>query len=139
MRSAEVDAAGRAVEVGGAEHHEQRFAVALELRAHVGARGVLDGEVVEPELPLDLGEQRGVGLVEADPHEAIGQLERFADVGDGDLADATAARVRHAVDDGAHARPSGASGARRASARYAMGPVSAATTPAIVLVHPAVT
>src|SRR4030095_6509795 len=133
MRLPVVDLAGRRIDVSGAQHEEDRVAVSLELRPLVGASGVLDREVVERELLLDLGEHLFVGLVEADPDEPTGLLEHLADVGDRDLADAQAVRVRHALDQPLHARPSSTSMVRRPSTRYASGPVSAAAPRAIAL------
>src|SRR4030095_15832721 len=106
-----------ASEVGGAQHDEERFAVALELGPLVRAGGVLDREVVERELLLDLGEQLRVRLVEPDPDEPVRLLEDLADVLDRDLADPQASRVRRTIDHALHARASPASVARLANRR----------------------
>ena len=55
-------------ELGGAGDDEQRVAVVLDLRAGVGVLGVLDGEVVQPELALDPVQQLAARLDEPDPH-----------------------------------------------------------------------
>ena len=61
------------VEVGrGAEHDEQRVAVALELRPLVRDDRVLDGELVQPELLGDRHELGGGRPEQADPgHRAL--------------------------------------------------------------------
>ena len=68
---------------GGAEHDEQGVVEAFELGALVCGDGVLDGEVVEPEL-FGEGVDLGVGgPVEADPGDAAGVLVELRDrVGD---------------------------------------------------------
>jgi len=56
---------------------------------------------VQPELLLDLAEQRGVGLVQADPDEAVGVLDHdVADLIDRDVRQLAAVRVRDGVHDG---------------------------------------
>ena len=115
VRLAELDRAGRAIEMGRTQDGEERVAVALELRPLVGTRGVLDREVVERELPLHFRQDLGIGLVQADPDEAAGLLEDLADIGDRDLAQAEAAGVGDAVDDSLHAGPSPAAGAPTAN------------------------
>ncbi len=83
----------------GAQHHEQRIAVFLDLRPLVGAVSVLDGEVVEAELLLDLPQQILVRLVEADPDELALEAQDLADILEIDGAHALAVGIRHAVDD----------------------------------------
>ena len=57
----------------GAGDDEERVPVLLELGAGVRVLGVLDGEVVQPELPLDPQEQLAVGLEQPDPdHVPLG-------------------------------------------------------------------
>ncbi len=87
------------VRLGGAERDEERVAVALQLGPLVGQVGVLDGQVVQPELGLHLLEQRLVGLVEADPDEAVVLLEDLADVLERDVRHAATLRVGGARDD----------------------------------------
>jgi len=82
-----------------AQHDEQRLPVLLDLRALVGAMRVLDGQIVEPELRLYLPQELFVRLVQTNPDEAVGLLQNLAGLLERDLADTTAARVRHAVDD----------------------------------------
>ena len=50
-----------------AQHHEEGIAVALQLRALMGEDGILDRELVQPELLGDAGELILVGPVETDP------------------------------------------------------------------------
>jgi hypothetical protein len=95
----EGDPAVLAVGLGGAERDEEGIAVALELGPLVREVGVLDGQVVQPELRLDLLEQRLVRLVETDPHEAVLMLEDLGDVGQGQLAETAALGVGRAGDD----------------------------------------
>ena len=96
---AEVD--GAVQTAGGAQHDEDPGAVVLELRPLVGDQRILDGQVVQPELLLDLAEQRGVGLVQADPDEAVGVLDHdVADLIDRDVRQLAAVRVRDGVHDG---------------------------------------
>jgi hypothetical protein len=61
--------------------------------------GVLDGEVVEPELLLDLAQQLLARLVQADPDELALDLQDLADVRDRDVGHLAAVGVRGAVDD----------------------------------------
>ena len=93
------------VRLRGAERDEERVAVALELGPLVGQVGVLDGEVVQPELGLHLLEERLVGLVEADPDEAVVLLEDLADVLERDIRHPAALRVGGARDDLARVVP----------------------------------
>ena len=61
------------VEVAGRpQDHEQRVAVALELRALVGVDRVLDGEFVQVELRGERLQFERVGPVEPDPGHAVG-------------------------------------------------------------------
>jgi hypothetical protein len=117
MGLAVVDPAGGRIEMRGAKDDEDRVAVPLELGPLMRAGGVLDREVVKRELLLDLPEHLVVRLVEAHPHESTRLLENLADVGDRHLTDQMAARVRNAVDQSFHARPSPTSTARRPSKR----------------------
>jgi hypothetical protein len=73
---------------------------------------VLDRQVVEPELQLDLPEQLGGRVVEADPHEDTGLLERLADVGDLDIAHAAAFRIGNTGDHALHRTLDGAHGSQ---------------------------
>ena len=68
----------------------------------MGARGVLDGELVEAELVLDLGEQLLARLVEPDPGEVPRDLETLADVVERHVRDASVVGVGDGVDDPAH-------------------------------------
>jgi hypothetical protein len=71
MRLPEGDAALLPVGLSRAERDEKRVAEALQLGPLVRQVGVLDGEVVQPELGLYLLEQGFGRLVEPDPDEAI--------------------------------------------------------------------
>ena len=50
-----------------ARHDEQRVAILLDFRPLVGMVGVLDGEIVQVELPLHAAQQRHIRLVQSDP------------------------------------------------------------------------
>jgi hypothetical protein len=66
----------------------------------MGAVGVLDGEVVQPELLLYLAKKLLRGLVEADPDELAGELKDLADVLEIDIPHPfSVARIGDAVDD----------------------------------------
>src|SRR2546425_3923670 len=139
VRLAELDAVGARGEPRRAQDHEERVAVALELRPLVGGEGVLDREVVESDLLLDPPQEPRVGLVQPDPDEPVGLLQRLTDIGDENVADPPAPGVCGTRDDASHVRPSPTpSLPRRPNARQATGPVRAATTPASVLSQPAV-
>ena len=87
------------IRLRGPERDEERVAVALQLGPLVGEVGVLDGEVVQPELGLYLLEEGLVGLVETDPDEAIVLLQDLADVLQRDVPHAAAVCVGGARDD----------------------------------------
>ena len=99
VRLPELDLVLLGIGLRRAQHDEQRLPVLLDLRALVGAMRVLDGQIVEPELRLDLPQELFVRLVQTNPDEAVGLLQNLAGLLERDLADTTAARVRHAVDD----------------------------------------
>src|SRR4029450_4929976 len=88
-----------AIHLRGAESHEERVPVALQLGPLMGEQGVLDGQLVETELALHGLEELRARLVEAEPHEAVRLPEGLAEGLDPDVADALALRVGHAVDD----------------------------------------
>ena len=67
VRLAEGDAA--VDQLRGAGDDEERIAILLELRALVRVLGVLDGKLVQVELPLDPLEQLAAGLEKADPDD----------------------------------------------------------------------
>jgi hypothetical protein len=70
----------------GGHHHEQRIAVGLDLGPLVRAR-VLDGQVVQAEFFLQLQQYIVVGIVQADPDEAVATGN---DIADGVQADVVA-------------------------------------------------
>src|SRR5262249_55105345 len=76
-----------AIELRRAEHDEQRLAILFELRALMGAQGVLDCEVVETELSLNLPKQLLGGLMKTDPDKLPFVLQHLADGVDLDVAD----------------------------------------------------
>ena len=81
---------------------KKRVTVALELGPLMGQERVLDGQLVQAELLLHRLQELGARLVEPDPHEPVGELEDLADVLDGDVGHAAAARIGHAVHDTGH-------------------------------------
>ena len=83
----------------GAEHHEDRIAVLLDLRPLMRKPRVLDGKIVKTELLLDLLEELGRGIEETDPHEDVGLLQDLADVRDGHVTDAPPTGVGGGGDD----------------------------------------
>ena len=58
----------------GAQHHEQRGAVALELGSLVRGDRVLDREFVQPELGGEGFQFAGIGSIEPDPRHAVRSL-----------------------------------------------------------------
>ena len=60
----------------GPQHDEQRIFVQLELGSLVRVVGVLDGEVVEPELLLHLPQHVLFGLVQSEPDELVVSRQR---------------------------------------------------------------
>ena len=64
--------------------------------------GIFDREFVQAELFLDLSQQRVVRLVQPEPYEGLGLRDDFADVVDGDVAQALAIPIGNAVHDGCH-------------------------------------
>ena len=46
------------------EHGEEDVAVELQLRALMGNMGVFDGELMQPEMALQLAQQRLIGFVD---------------------------------------------------------------------------
>lgn len=72
MELAELDLLLGVEVAGGAQDDEEGVAVALQLGALVGLKGVLDGEFVEVELRCQ-GVEFGLGgAVQADPRHAVG-------------------------------------------------------------------
>ena len=84
---------GARIEVGGAQHDEQRVAEFIDLGSLVRLVGVFDRQLVETEFLLHLGQELVRRLVEAHPDEGLGILDDLADVVEGNLAQALAARV----------------------------------------------
>ena len=87
-----------AVEVDGVDDREQRVAVFLELGPLVAARGVFDGQFVQVEFLLHLGQLLRLGIAQRDPDEAAGLLQVFADILDRDIGQFLAFLVGDAVD-----------------------------------------
>jgi hypothetical protein len=55
-------------ELSGARHDEQPVAILFDLRSLVGVIRVLDGEIVQLELPLHNGQESDIGFVQSNPH-----------------------------------------------------------------------
>jgi hypothetical protein len=84
----------------GLQHDEEGITVDLELRPLVRVDRILDGELVQVELPTDGVELLLRRLVEPDPDERVVGSTRLACVWDGELARAPATGlVDGAVDD----------------------------------------
>ncbi len=75
------------------------MAVLLELGSLVAVARVLDGERVQVELLLHLGELGLGGVLERHPHEAAGAREIAADLALVDLRELAAVLVHHAIDE----------------------------------------
>jgi len=58
-----------AVELGGPQHDEEDIVVDIQFGALMCLIGVLDHQLVKPELSLDRTEQRRVGFVQTQPHD----------------------------------------------------------------------
>ena len=87
--------------LGGAGDDEQRLAVLLELGPLMGLEGILDGEFMQAELPLDLPQKIQAGLVQADPDHVPGLARPVSRLLDGNVGHAPAFRIG---DRGHHAR-----------------------------------
>jgi len=82
----------------GLQHHEQRVAVVLDLRALVAVARVLHRERVQVELLAHLLELGLGGVAQRHPHEAAGPCEVVADLAPLDIGELAAFLVRDAVD-----------------------------------------
>ena len=102
VRLAEVDAAGRAVELRRAQNDKELVAVHLDLGSLVRKVRILDRQVVQVEGPLHLAQELFVRLVQANPDELAGLIQNVSDVVEIDIADPMAVGIRDAVDNGAH-------------------------------------
>ena len=91
------------LQCGGAQHHEQRIAVDLELGHLVRAQRVLDRQLVQPELRLQDAQVLLGRLVEADPDEVALLARPGGAVAELDLGDPLTAAVGVGGDDPAHA------------------------------------
>ena len=96
---AEADLLLGVVVADGLQDDEGDVAVALELRALVGAERVLDGQRVQGELVAQRRELLRRGLVEVDPDEGAGLLARLAGVVERQVAAPPAVLVHGALDD----------------------------------------
>ena len=88
MRFAERDAV--AVKLGGARHDEQPVAILFDLWPLVGVGRVLDGEIVQLELPLHAFQERRVRFVQSDPHHVTRPAAPARGFVNGDIGDAPA-------------------------------------------------
>src|SRR5262245_41057888 len=73
----------------GAKHNKQGLVVDLGFRPLMGAVGILDGQLMEIEPPLDLRQHLFVRLIEADPDEGASaglELVELVDIKIGDPA-----------------------------------------------------
>ena len=102
VRLAEVDAAGRSVELRRAQNDKQLVAVHLDLGSLVREVRILDRQVVQVKGPLHLAQELFLRLVQANPDELAGLIQNVGDVIEIDIADAMAVGIRDAVDNGAH-------------------------------------
>jgi hypothetical protein len=91
VRLAEADVA--VDQLCGPRHDEEAIAILLDLRALVRMIGVLDREVMQLELPLHAGQDRDVGLVQADPDDVSGLAAPAARFLDRNVGDASAVDV----------------------------------------------
>jgi hypothetical protein len=88
--------------LGGLQDDEQAFAVDLQLRPLMGAQGILDGELVQPEPLLHLLHQLRARLVQPDPYEAaLAGLDRVEMI-DVEIGDAASVRIGGAADHHVH-------------------------------------
>ena len=77
---------------------EQRIAVFLDLGPLVTVARVVDRQLVQIEFLLHHLQLGGLRVLERDPDEAIGPLEVFADILDGDIGELAAFGICDAVD-----------------------------------------
>lgn len=81
---------------------EQGVAEGFQLGPAVLFQGVLDGQFVQVELPLQVGQLLGVGLFQADPHEVPGLACPLAAFVDADVGDLSAGAVHRRCHDSTH-------------------------------------
>ena len=91
------------IELGGAQHHEQRVAVDLELGHLMRAQRVLDRQLVQPELRLQDAQVLLGRLVEADPDEVALLARPRGAVAELDLGHPAAATIGISGNDATHA------------------------------------
>jgi len=97
MRLAVLDAL--AVELGGPQHDKEDTVVDIQFGALVRLIGVLDHQLVKPELGLNLAEQRSVGFVQTQPNDPAVAACKCTDFLDGDIAYSLAVAIERARDD----------------------------------------
>jgi hypothetical protein len=85
--------------LGGARHDEQRVAILFDLRSLVGMVRVLDGEIVQLELPLHAGQKRHIRFVQSDPHHMARPAAPARGFAYGDIGDAPAIDIGAGSDD----------------------------------------
>ena len=91
-----------AVELGGPQHDEEDIVVDIQFGALMRLIGVLDHQLVKPELSLDLAKQGRLRFVQTQPNDAAVAACRRADFLDRHIADPPAVAVECA---GNHSRP----------------------------------
>ena len=105
----DVDLADQQLAVGADFHRmqdgEQFVVVLLDLRPLVAVPCVLDGEIVQAELRLHLGELVLRGVLQRHPDEAAGPGDELADVVDRAIGELAAVLVGDAVDQHVAASP----------------------------------
>ena len=86
-------------ELCGARHDEQRVAILFDFRPLMGVVRVLDGEIVQFELPLHAAQKRHIRLVQPDPDHMARLAAPTRGFLNGDVGDAPAVDIDAGRDD----------------------------------------
>jgi hypothetical protein len=67
-------------QLGGSEHNKLGVAVGFQLWTLMGAKRVLNGELMQAKFMLELSQHFFSGFVQANPDKAVGLFQDFTDV-----------------------------------------------------------
>ena len=88
-----------ALELSGPQHDKKDIVVDIQFGALMRLIGVLDHQLVKPELGLDLGQQLRVGFVQTQPNDPAVAAGKSADFPDRDVPYPLAVTVERAGND----------------------------------------